>query len=177
MIDVDWYIEHSGEGFKWEVTHKPKYTNPWTREQAEQLKKQITDDYRDINRINDMMVELEIKPPLELWLASSITWRKKSQKYDEYNKPYKMRITYQILEKENEKNKEKVDRADGIIDAHIKKMDKLQYEIKQLKEQLETEVPTRRKFQKELDENKEIIQKLEPHIDSKIFKEILKEKK
>jgi len=43
--ELDFYIEESGSGYKWELAHKPRYTNPWSREKAEQIKQQILDDH------------------------------------------------------------------------------------------------------------------------------------
>ena len=45
-------------------------------------KKQILGNNRGIERINDMMGDLGINLPLELWLASSITWEKESDKLE-----------------------------------------------------------------------------------------------
>ena len=48
-------------------------------EKAKQLKQQILDDSQNIQRVNDLMAELEIEN-LELFCANAITWKKKAEK-------------------------------------------------------------------------------------------------
>ncbi len=78
------------------------------------------------------------------------------------------------LEQENKDLQEKVDMADGIIDAHIKKMDKLQYKIKNLKEiytELESSLVDARLIIQKLKDNRHI---LEPSV---LVDDILGDKK
>jgi len=43
--------EDSGRGFKWELANHPRYTNPWTREQLNQVRDQILKNQEAVEQI------------------------------------------------------------------------------------------------------------------------------
>lgn len=54
--ELDFNLELSGSGYKWEVAHKPRYTYPWSNEQAQEIKQQILED----NKLREL-IEKRIK--------------------------------------------------------------------------------------------------------------------
>jgi len=56
LTEDNFNYEYSGDTkhIKWELANHPRYTNPWTEEEANQLKQQILDDHKKINRFNQI---------------------------------------------------------------------------------------------------------------------------
>jgi len=94
-----------------------------TDEDAEQLKKQILDDYEFSNEYSHPdWQQIRIVELKEL--------KEKAEKWDEHQKPYKMRITYQMLEQENKQLKIDKDVADNLT----KRDKQIIYELQKNKE-------------------------------------------
>jgi len=82
---------------------------------SDMIEQQIIDNQFNIERVNDMIAELEIDLPLELWLSHSKTWKDKAEKCEKFHQihgtrtaPLKIRPTQkeQELEQQNKKLKE-----------------------------------------------------------------------
>ena len=58
--ELDFNLELSGSGYKWEVAHFPRYTFPWTREIAEQIKQQILNDYEKARTFDSLELEKDV---------------------------------------------------------------------------------------------------------------------
>ena len=89
--ELDFYLEMSGTGFNWELSHKPRYINPWTKAEAEEVKERISQneklrerivDFADIwdgkeslkygKRLYDMLKELGINDVPEFYKKENI---------------------------------------------------------------------------------------------------------
>jgi pantoate kinase len=54
-------------------------SDQYTLHVTETGKQQILENQEDVQRVKDMMAELDIEPPLELWLAHSKEWKEKAE--------------------------------------------------------------------------------------------------
>jgi len=59
--ELDFNLEQSGSGYKWEVAHFPRYTSPWTKEIAEEVKQQILNDHEKAREWDDLALDKEDK--------------------------------------------------------------------------------------------------------------------
>jgi len=51
--ELDFNLEICGTGYLWEIAHKPRYTNPWKKAEAEEIKQQILNDYEKARKWED----------------------------------------------------------------------------------------------------------------------------